>query len=240
MRIIFCIIFLSSLSTATYSAENKAYRIQGHIGSNFLSMLESDLKRVYFKTKKTQRRRASKFNIPEITMLIKGQPHLPETDKTYLLEIFKYISRLGITILELSGPGGDIKNAFGLGLLIKNLKLDTVVPKGKLCASACSYLYLQGQTKTMLEGSSLMFHLGVIYQGDNQFKLKKCHAFDYEKCELSAYAQLVLENYRRFINSLPEMIRKDVMSHKDRYVDRNEAQKFRITGKAEKIYSSFK
>lgn len=47
--------------------------------------------------------------------------------------------------IELDSLGGDVDDAIKIAALIKTFQVDTLVPKGAKCASACFFLFLAGQ-----------------------------------------------------------------------------------------------
>ena len=49
--------------------------------------------------------------------------------------------------VELDSPGGSVQEAVKLAELLDILFIDTVVPKGSVCASSCFFLFLSGNTR---------------------------------------------------------------------------------------------
>ena len=106
-------------------------------------------------------------------------------------EDFKqYISKHNVNEVILDSNGGDLIEAIKIGEVIHNRGIDTTVPKGVLCASACGYIFLSGDIKT-LRGSIGMHEVSFRGRGYNTLTLE-------EKEEILV-TTLVVSNYLGYI-----------------------------------------
>src|SRR5262245_7522285 len=51
-------------------------------------------------------------------------------------------------IVSLNSRGGMAKDAVEIGLFIRNMEYATLVPTGKVCGSACVYIWAAGKPRT--------------------------------------------------------------------------------------------
>ncbi len=61
-----------------------------------------------------------------------------------------------ITRLELDSPGGDVNQGLALADLVEKYSLSTFVPRR--CSSACTFVFVAGQERTLARGAKLGFH----------------------------------------------------------------------------------
>ncbi|MCB1470837.1 MAG: hypothetical protein KDK08_27600 [Rhizobiaceae bacterium] len=85
-----------------------------------------------------------------------------EITLTDVTQFEEFIANNAIDTLGLAGPGGVLQAAVEIGGMVRERRLSTVAIAGRDCASACSLLFLSGQTRTMDEGARLGFHLPFI------------------------------------------------------------------------------
>jgi hypothetical protein len=57
-----------------------------------------------------------------------------------------------------TGPGGNVAEAITIGTEIRNRGWSTLVPENTRCASACSMIWLAGQTRLLAAGAQIGFH----------------------------------------------------------------------------------
>lgn len=75
-----------------------------------------------------------------------------------------------------TGPGGSVKAALAIGTEIRTRGWSTLVPEGIQCASACSLIWLAGQTRSLAAGAQIGFHaMAVIRDGQHT----ETHDFDF-------------------------------------------------------------
>ncbi len=74
----------------------------------------------------------------------------------------RYASERQTFVLSLSSPGGSLSHGAEVVRLLQKIgkahRLETVVEAGRLCASMCVPVYLQGQRRTAADGAKFMFH----------------------------------------------------------------------------------
>src|SRR5690606_19344717 len=58
----------------------------------------------------------------------------------------------------LESPGGSLTGGVGMGEVIRDANLMTLVPSGAECASACAFAFIGGTRRTVLEGGRLGMH----------------------------------------------------------------------------------
>lgn len=68
------------------------------------------------------------------------------------LDFRETLTTYDIDTVLLSSGGGDLISGMKIGELISRYKINTYVPKGVICASACSYIFMSGYTR-VLHGS---------------------------------------------------------------------------------------
>jgi hypothetical protein len=57
-----------------------------------------------------------------------------------------------------SGPGGSVGSAIAIGTEIRTRGWSTLVPNNAQCASACSMIWLAGQSRRLAAGAQIGFH----------------------------------------------------------------------------------
>ena len=57
-----------------------------------------------------------------------------------------------------TGPGGSVRAAIAIGTEIRIRGWSTLVPENARCASACSMIWLAGQTRRLATGAQIGFH----------------------------------------------------------------------------------
>ena len=58
-------------------------------------------------------------------------------------------NRSWVDSINLRSPGGDLREAIMMGEIIKSARIDTVVQPGKVCASACFFIWMNGPDHVM-------------------------------------------------------------------------------------------
>ncbi len=80
----------------------------------------------------------------------------------------------GFFAIFLSGPGGDVIEAFKISQVIDRHNVYTYIPPGNECVSACAAIvFIAGREHIALPGSSLGFH--GCYRGDTKQILDLCN-----------------------------------------------------------------
>lgn len=77
-------------------------------------------------------------------------------DSERLARTFARVTRIGE--IRLASRGGDVVEAVLMGEIIKAMRLPTVVPANAVCASACFFLWLNGNQRLLSGG---LGHLGL-------------------------------------------------------------------------------
>ncbi len=67
-----------------------------------------------------------------------------------------------------TGPGGVVATAVTIGTEIRARGWSTLVPPGAQCASACSLIWLAGQTRMLGAGAQIGFHAMSVIAGNGQ------------------------------------------------------------------------
>lgn len=223
---LFFILFLSPLG---FSQSETSTELNNQIDDQYLVHLRMRLERVYMNpqrvgfSKEEYREITKRYDIKKITSVLRNDPGIEEEYRETILQIFKFFVKLNIKKINLSGPGGELSSAYPLALLVSLMDISVNIPKDKICASACSFIYHHSRNKTMEEGSQLVYHLPSIYVGKDMFHIKECDLLNLDACEISESKKFVLKKYKKFIMMLPETIREDVLGRKDSYVDKEEA-----------------
>src|SRR5262247_473700 len=65
-------------------------------------------------------------------------------------------------IVSLNSRGGMAKDAVEIGLFIRNMEYATLVPTGKVCGSACVYIWAAGKPRGLGQSSGMIAG-GMIY-----------------------------------------------------------------------------
>jgi hypothetical protein len=68
------------------------------------------------------------------------------------------VSRSRPDLVILSGPGGDLGTALHIAAEVRRRGIDTAIPQGAYCASACAVIFLSGRTKYISPGGMLGLH----------------------------------------------------------------------------------
>ncbi len=76
----------------------------------------------------------------------------------------------------LAGPGGNVVAALTIGQEIRARNLQTLVPAGASCASACALIWLAGTTRMLGVDARIGFHALSAPHRNSQFA--ETHAFD--------------------------------------------------------------
>jgi len=101
------------------------------------------------------------FFLGAIKLNILFAAEITQTDRTYKIngEIVAgdYIKLLRLVVnnkagarIRLNSNGGDLNEALKIGELVNKLNLETIVSKGDYCASACFFIWLNGERRTAL------------------------------------------------------------------------------------------
>jgi len=61
-------------------------------------------------------------------------------------------------VITLESRGGDVAGAMGLGRLLREYQITTVVPADAECFSACAFAFLGGEERVVGEGAKLGMH----------------------------------------------------------------------------------
>jgi hypothetical protein len=69
------------------------------------------------------------------------------------------------TAVVLSSPGGNVAAALGIGEAIHQAGYTTVVPDGRICASACGLIWLGGSVRMVSETARIGFHAAYVGEG---------------------------------------------------------------------------
>jgi hypothetical protein len=88
-------------------------------------------------------------------------------------------SRLANPVVLLESPGGSVGEALQIGRIIRARGFQTVVRKGKICASMCGVLWLSGTRRLLEPGARVGFH----------------SAFDQQSHEVSGRANAIIGSY---------------------------------------------
>ena len=80
-------------------------------------------------------------------------------------EFFRSAARLTDPIVVLSSPGGSTRAAINIGKFLRLRALDTLVPEGQSCMSACGLIWLAGRTRYMGSTSQVGFHASYLMKG---------------------------------------------------------------------------
>lgn len=84
-------------------------------------------------------------------VLVIDEPITEETAIRWMVQ-----AQPGMTVM-LASPGGSTMQAWQLGMVLHRLGVTTVVPLGEWCSSACTDLFVAGDTRIV--SGHLLFHL---------------------------------------------------------------------------------
>lgn len=68
-------------------------------------------------------------------------------------------------VVSFSSTGGNLISGIQIGTIIRLRAFDTVVKRGKLCASACAYAWLAGVKRFAEDGAKIGFHAAYVLDG---------------------------------------------------------------------------
>lgn len=70
----------------------------------------------------------------------------------------KHVTENNIDTIAFNSSGGSLMSAIGIGHIIRDMGLNTIVPKGGYCYSACAYSFMGGVERSIVEGSPFAMH----------------------------------------------------------------------------------
>jgi hypothetical protein len=73
-------------------------------------------------------------------------------------KFYALTQNIGQATVITTGPGGSVGAAIAIGTEIRNRGWSTLVPNNAQCASACSMIWLAGQTRRLAAGAQIGFH----------------------------------------------------------------------------------
>ena len=113
-----------------------------------------------------------------------------------------------ITLLELNSSGGDVAAAFYIADLVIDYELDTNV--NGTCDSACTTIFLGGETRTIERGSWLGFHQSYWDSGDiEEYYRSNKGAYDWDtKFEFASW--LYEDTQQEILRNLEYLIERGV------------------------------
>ena len=88
------------------------------------------------------------------SLLVLGETEVDDASK-----ISDYVINQGVDTLILNGPGGSLDTAFSITNVVLEHSVNTTVPAGTECASACALIFSSGNRRTLEDGARLGFHL---------------------------------------------------------------------------------
>lgn len=88
------------------------------------------------------------------SLLVLGETEVDDASK-----ISDYVINQGVDTLILNGPGGSLDTAFSIANVVLEHSVNTTVPAGTECASACAIIFSSGARRTVEDGARLGFHL---------------------------------------------------------------------------------
>lgn len=91
-----------------------------------------------------------------LVLLAQGEIKVDDSRKLRALLARSKIS--GATVY-LDSPGGPVGESFKIGILIRDHRLGTVVPKGAECASACVFVFAGGVVREVQPGGKVGVHM---------------------------------------------------------------------------------
>ncbi len=94
-------------------------------------------------------------------------------DEKAFFELVKTVPNARIV---LAGPGGNVVAALAIGQEIRARNLQTLVPAGAACASACALIWLAGTKRLLGEDARIGFHALAAPRRNGAFS--ETHAFD--------------------------------------------------------------
>lgn len=86
------------------------------------------------------------------------------------------LSQAPTALIVLTGPGGRVMPALAIGREIRGDGLQTLVPEGASCASACALIWLAGTRRMLASRARLGLHALSTRQGNGG--VSETHAFD--------------------------------------------------------------
>ena len=94
------------------------------------------------------------------TLLIEGEIVEGDADRLHKLVVGKPGQKLSSIFyhVALNSPGGSVVESLRMAALLAGLKVSTVVPKSKACASACFFLFLAGEPREVETSGRLGLH----------------------------------------------------------------------------------
>ena len=88
------------------------------------------------------------------SLLVLGETEVDDASK-----ISDYVINQGVDTLILKGPGGNLDTAFSISNVVLEHSVNTTVPAGTECASACAIIFSSGNRRTLENNARLGFHL---------------------------------------------------------------------------------
>lgn len=70
----------------------------------------------------------------------------------------KHVTENDIDTIAFNSSGGSLMPGVEIGRMIRDMELNTVVPKGGYCYSACAYTFMGGVERSIEEGSPFAMH----------------------------------------------------------------------------------
>lgn len=109
----------------------------------------------------------------------------------------RLVRERSIKRLVLSSPGGSLDLGIDLAFTINNIGLETYIPKGEFCASACSFLFFAGKQRYALG------RLGVhqFYYNDDRLVSERKALISTQKTSAKIYDALIAFNAPSFVFS---------------------------------------
>lgn len=83
---------------------------------------------------------------------------LEEIQPNQALEFRKALQDNNISLLVLASPGGSVESGLLIADKVHDKNIDTLIPSGEICASACSYIFLAGKNRVAGEDAGLGVH----------------------------------------------------------------------------------
>lgn len=105
------------------------------------------------------------------SLLVLGETEVDDASK-----ISDYVINQGVDTLILKGPGGNLDTAFSISNVVLEHSVNTTVPAGTECASACAIIFSSGNRRTLEDDARLGFHLPFMYLNSNDEIYDYCHS----------------------------------------------------------------
>lgn len=113
------------------------------------------------------------FVLPGTTkLLVMGETKFEDVAK-----IEDYIASVGVTELVIKGPGGSLEAAFGIAKLVLDEDLNTSIPDGEDCASACAFIFSAGAKRKMGTSTRIGLHLPFVSLNGAEDTKAFCQSF---------------------------------------------------------------